>query len=117
MTAIEEAALIYERNGLHLGTDIEHHLKHGIVLCLPDRFIIGREIRLVNGMETPCERGIGNAWFVHFAVGRGAIKWFLEQAPRRLPFLCWTRLKHKVQGYHPLHIVSTDRFERIIHHG
>lgn len=109
MNAIMEARQLYAEHGLDFERDLGFYLTNGVVCSRPDRFIMAKPIVASEGSncwgpQTP------DCWYVHCAVGRGALKWFLLQAPFRLPLLAWRRFK-KPNG--PLHVYSTNRFESL----
>lgn len=95
-TAIEQAKALYAAHGLNLARDLGLFLEHGVVIALPNRLLLGRPIALADpdrwAEETPHQV---NAWLVHFACGRGAVRWFFEQMPWTLPYVAWRR------GFHP----------------
>ena len=107
MTAIEEAARLYAAHGMNLSEDLERYLKFGYVFVTPDRLMLGRPMLRERGAEYWPQAGEGDAWYVRLAVGKGAVRWFVEQMPYYLPFLAWNR-QFKDNGR--LHIWPTDKF-------
>lgn len=58
-------------------TDIEYHLRNGYVFASPDYFVMGV--------------AIDAGWYVHAAVGTGALEGFLKFMPHYLPYVGWER--------------------------
>lgn len=109
MSAILEAKRMFEERGLKFEEQLGWYLMNGgLVVCTPDRFLMAKPIRSWVGdddwyPENP------DAWYVHCAVGKGALEWFLMQAPYRLPKLAWRRMK---DGANRLKCYNTSDFER-----
>ncbi len=83
------------------------YLKHGYVVCMPDRLILAKLAKKEDVYQWPEEKE-ADSWFVHFACGQGALEKFIYDAPIMKPFLCWHRFKEK--NRERLHIVSTPKF-------
>jgi hypothetical protein len=76
----DQLVKLYDRTGHPEGTlqkDLIYYLQNGYVFGTPDYFIMGRAI----------ERG----WYIHAAVGIGAIEGFLQFMPHYLPYIGWER--------------------------
>ena len=108
MNAILEARQLYERHGLDFERDLGFYLTNGLVVSRPDRFLMAKLIEKDMGDDSWNSKN-PNTWYVHVAVGKGALEWFLMQAPVRMPYLAWRRFKN---GKNDLRIYETDRFER-----
>lgn len=108
MNAILEARKLYAEHGLDFERDLGFYLTNGVVVSRPDRFIMAKPIVSKDGDDSWNDEK-ADCWYVHCAVGRGALEWFLMQAPFRLPFIAWRRFKNK---NNPLKIFSTSKFER-----
>lgn len=80
MTPIEQAKMVYlndpECNRV-FEADLAEYLKNGYVWSSPTEFIMARPTH--------------DAWFVHLAAGKGALRRFLDLMPFELPFLEWER--------------------------
>jgi hypothetical protein len=109
MHALFTAKAMYEARGLNFEQDLGYYLTNGIVISQPDRFIMAKPIRKEVG-EKDWHPEHADSWYVHFAVGKDCLRWFLKQAPYRLPFLAWSRNKGDEAK---LRIYPTARFERI----
>ena len=90
-TAIQQAAKLYEDKGLNLAKDLEYYLKYGYVFCTPDKLLLAREIKKDDNGESWVLPGTGDTWFVHFAIGKDSIKWFIDQAPSPRKWVAWAR--------------------------
>lgn len=110
MNAIMEAKQLYRRHGLDFERDLGFYLTNGVVISRPDKFIMAKPIVAKEGDDC-WNPASPDCWYVHCAAGRGALAWFLSQAPFRLPLLAWRRFKNSPQN--PLKIYQTDRFERL----
>lgn len=108
MNAIMEAKALYAQHGLDFERDLGFYLTNGLVVSRPDRFLMAKLIVKEEGddcwnPEKP------DSWYVHVAVGKGALEWFLLQAPIRMPYLSWRRFKN---GKNDLRTYRTEQFER-----
>ena len=110
MTALLEAKQIYAKLGLDFERDLGFYLTNGFVISMPDRFIMAKPIVKEHG-DDPWNEANPNAWYLHFAVGKNCLRWFFDQAPIKLPFLAWRRLKGSKQS---IRIYSTDSFQRFM---
>ncbi len=108
MNAIMEAKQLYAKHGLDFERDLGFYLTNGVVIARPDRFIMAKPIVAAEG-EDCWNPEKPDTWWVHCAVGKGALEWFLLQAPFRLPFIGFKRFKDKKQT---ARIYSTNTFER-----
>lgn len=108
MNAIMEAKQLYTRYGLDFERDLGFYLAHGLVVSRPDRFLMAKMISKNEGDDSWNPQA-PDCWYVHCAVGKGALEWFLLQAPVRMPFLSWRRFK---DGKNSLRTYRTEQFER-----
>ncbi len=108
MNAIMEAKQLYAKHGLDFERDLGFYLTNGLVVSRPDRFLMAKTILASEGDDS-WNNPNPDTWYVHCAVGKGALEWFLLQAPFRLPKLAWRRFKDSKQTFR---IYSTDQFER-----
>ena len=109
MHAILEAKDLYRRYSLNFERDLGFYLMNGLVIARPDRFMMAKPIVADIGDE--CWNPISpDCWYVHCAVGKGAVSWFLSQAPFRLPKIAFRRFK---DGHNKMKIYNTDTFERL----
>ena len=90
-TAIQQAAELYGSHGLNLSGDLEYYLKYGYVFVTPDRLLMAREITKEGVGETWTPHGEGDCWYVRLAIGKGCLKWFINQAPYFRPWIAWQR--------------------------
>lgn len=90
-TAIQQAAELYEQNGLVLSRDLEYYLKFGYVFCTPERLLFAQEIKLADKGASWTNPGEGDTWFVQLAVGKNCIPWFINQAPYPRKWVAWFR--------------------------
>lgn len=110
MRAIDHAAKFYTDNGMDLVKDISYYMQFGEVVCTSDRFLLAKAARHDDPMAY-CSLSDADAWFVHFAYGKNCLRRFVEEAPKKLPFLCWHRIKDCVENKSQrLHVIKTDRF-------
>lgn len=113
--AIEQAARLYQGEGMELHADISNYLvhPHGYVIKRPDLFLLARPI-VLDDPERWLKRdelGEANAWFVKMLVGTWAAA--LREMPHPLPFCCWHR--QFTQGpTGRLHVVATERLQKKI---
>jgi len=76
----ERLESLYRSSGYEPGAlqkDLEHYFRIGYVFSTPEYFIMG------------C--AISSGWYVHAAVGAGAIEGFLQFMPYHLPYVGWER--------------------------
>lgn len=66
--------------------DIEYYLRNGYVFTAPEYFVMGRQIH--------------GGWYVHAAVGVGAIEKLLQHLPYYLPYIGWERHGSATRWYH-----------------
>ena len=110
MDAITQAIGIYQRHGLSLERDMADYLAFGYVFAEPGRLLLGRPVVAANGPEWLPEGQSGDAWYVHLAVGQGALDWFVSKMPFYLPRLGWRRdFKNPAAGlrFYPTARVAT----------
>lgn len=92
----EQLEALYRASGYDAGAlqaDLALHLRVGCVFATPGSFIMGREI--------------SGGWYIHAAVGVGAIESFIRYMPHYLPYIGWERRgTGKVKWY------RTDRLIR-----
>lgn len=101
MNAIQQTAQFYQGRGLNLAQELDWYLRHGHVFCSPDRVLMAREIRLDRGMNEWILDGSGDCWYVHWALGKGCMKWFTEQAPKPKEYVAWHRWQDTNRGMLP----------------
>lgn len=80
MPIYEQLEQLYARTGWPKGTlqeDLAYYLRNGYVFATPNYFIMGREI--------------DGGWYIHAAVGVGALEGFLRLMPHYLPYVGWER--------------------------
>lgn len=109
MTAIQQAAELYAKNGQVLASDLTMYLKHGYVDVSPDRLILFRPYSREKGVEHWLEDfGQADAWFIGLAVGGGGcLKKFLQLMPYYLPFVSWRRAFKNPKDQ--LHVYPTEK--------
>jgi hypothetical protein len=76
----EQLTELYLRSGYPKGAlqeDLEYYLRNGYVFATPEYFIMGRQIH--------------GGWYIHAAVGVGALEGFLHLMPHYLPYVGWER--------------------------
>lgn len=80
-----------------INEDLEFFLRHGYVFSSPDHLLIGCRIE--------------DAWFIHAAIGRGALRKFFDLMPYYLPYVGWARPQRgrKTVVWH-----STDRLKKLL---
>lgn len=110
MNAILEARELFAKFNLKFEEQLSHYLAYGVVISTPDRFIMAKPIRSSVG-DDDWNAPDADCWYVHCAVGKGCLEWFLLQAPYRLPKLAWRRFKDRENR---LKYYSTNTFERLI---
>lgn len=104
-TAIQQAAEIYESNGMTLADDITRYLKFGYVISSPHTFLLFRPIfrespkEWIHYME-------GDAWHVGMAV-TPSMPEAISMMPYWLPFVTWYR--GFKSGASRLHVYSTNK--------
>jgi hypothetical protein len=108
MTALLEAKQMYANLNLNFERDLGFYLTNGVVFSLPDRFLMAKTIAGSN--DDGWNPANPTAWYVHVAVGKNCLRWFLDQAPFKLPHLAWRRLKNFPQN--TLRIYPTEQFAR-----
>ena len=111
MTAIMEAKQMYAKLGLDFERDLGYYLTNGHVISMPDKFIMFKSIDSAKG-DDDWNPANPDTWYVHMAVGKGALRWFLEQAPVKLPLLAWRRLKNFPKN--PLRFYPFAQFSRFV---
>ncbi len=108
MTAIQEAKQMFEARGLNFEEQLGWYLMNGVVVSLPDRFLMAKPIRSWVG-DDDWNHPDADCWYCHVAVGKNCLEWFLMQAPYRLPKLAWRRVKDNANR---LRCYNTSDFER-----
>jgi len=101
---------MYAKLGLDFERDLGFYLTNGVVFSLPDRFIMGKQIEKDKG-DDQWNPANPDCWYVHFAVGKNCLRWFVDQAPVKLPFLAWRRLKGTKQA---MRVYPTESFQRFM---
>ncbi len=109
MSAIEEAREMFKANGLDFDEQLGWYLEHGLVVSTPDRFLMAKPIRSWVG-DDDWDAPDADCWYVHAAVGKNCLEWFVMQAPYRLPKLAWRRIKDPLNR---LRCYNTSTFERL----
>lgn len=109
MNAILQAKRLYAEQGRNFEERLGWYLMHGLVVSREDRFLMAKPINSKVGEADWCPE-TPDTWYVEMAVGKGALEWFLLQAPYRLPKLAFRRIK---KPNAPLKFYSTDQFERL----
>ena len=101
MNAYQEAKKILAktpgRDETSLDQEIAEFAADGFVFIGPDYLLLGRQVK--------------HAWMVHLAVGRGALKKFIELMPYYLPYIGWTR---QLKGREDFQWFETERVIRAI---
>lgn len=92
MTAIETAYAFYKERGENFAEILAWYSHYGYVISMPDCLVLARPIKRENP-ESLHALEQSDAWFVHFACGKGAIKRMIGFAPQQLPYIVFTRLK------------------------
>ena len=92
MSPIEQAKAYYQSKGWSFEQDLGFYLCHGYVFSTPDRLLLAKPVRKEIG-EADWHPSEPDCWYVHYAAGKGALQWFVGQAPFFLPYLGWTRNK------------------------
>jgi len=108
MNAIVEAKKIFAERGINFEERLGWYLMNGVVISTPERFIMAKAIRKDVGPDD-WNPDKPDCWWVDLAAGKGSIRWWLEQAPFKLPFIGWMRSK---QAGNRLKFYSTDAFQR-----
>lgn len=103
--ALDIAKRMYDKAGMSLEVDIAHYLRHGYVFSAPDKLLLGAPMS-TDHPERIAKPGEADAWYVRLAVGKGAMRWFIENMPWYLPKVAWHRDFKKPTGI--LHVWSTD---------
>ena len=113
MNAIQEAKSLYIKHGLSFERDLCHYLEHGVVISRPDRFLMGKAVREADGANADDQWNVKkpDTWYIHCAIGKGFLEWFLMNAPERLPKIAFRRWKQKENK---LRFYNTSTFERLI---
>lgn len=110
MDAIAQASALYAKHGLSLSQDLSDYLRFGYVFASPGLLLLGRPVKAANGPEWAKEGDACDAWYVHLAVGQGALAWFVQKMPFHLPLLGWKRdFKNPANGlrFYPTARVAT----------
>lgn len=97
-TAIQQAAEMYQKNGMNLSSELERYIKYGYVFITPDRLLFARSLDSNRGVDYwPDTTLDGDTWFVKLAIGKNCIPWFLQQIPFYKPYVAWGRdlVRHK----------------------
>lgn len=89
--AIEQAHRDYAAQGLNLSEDIANYSMWGCVFITPSHVLLGRPILRANGHRWVLPGATVDTWFVKYAYGPGALRWFVKQMPYPLPFVAWGR--------------------------
>ena len=110
MNAIFQAKEMYRGAGLNFEQDLGHYLTNGYVVSEPDRFIMFKPVRKDMG-ERDWHPVNPDTWYVHVAVGKNALKYFLSLAPYELPYLAWSRLRDAKNSFR---VYSKERFARLV---
>ncbi len=94
---IEEASKLYDEDSPRSFTeDLSFYLEKGYVYSGHDFFIMGRPITRRDdrfALDYGFSYKNPNAWFVHLAAGKGALRKFLDVAPFALEWVCWHKQK------------------------
>lgn len=110
MNAIFQAKRMYQEAGHNFEQDLGHYLTNGYVVSEPGRFIMFKPVRKDLG-EKDWHSQNPDTWYVHCAVGRGAIRSFLNLAPFDLPYIAWSRFRDAKSS---LNVYPKKRFERLV---
>jgi len=78
-----------------LQADVLYYLRAGYVFSTPRLFLMGEHV--------------GDGWFIHVAVGVGALKDFCDLMPFYLPWIGWAR---EADGKHAVMWHKTDKLVR-----
>lgn len=114
-TAIQQAAELYQKNGMNLSAELERYIKFGYVFVTPDRLLLARSLDSNRGVDFwPDNATDGDTWFVKLAIGRGCIAWFLQQIPFYKPYVAWGR--DLVRQTQDLHYHATEKLIRRFSH-
>jgi len=107
MNAYEEADKLYRSQGRNFSQVLIDYIRFGYLFIQPDRLLIGRPIigERINDWLTREQFGEADTWFVHLAIGRNNLPWFLGSMPFYLPNLCWQR---DFKAGARLHRIKTD---------
>lgn len=112
--AIAHAAEFYQERGLDFSKDLTYYLRYGVVVSTPDRFLLAKPARVACPLDY-VDVSEADAWFVHFAWGKGALQKLLADAPRFLPWICFHRDKDSIENKSQrLHIIPTTRFTSLV---
>lgn len=99
MSIYEQLETLYDKSGYEKGSlqkDIEYYLRVGYIFSTPESFVMGRQIDA--------------GWYIHAAVGVGAVESFLRYMPYYLPYVGWERRGGKTKWY------PTDKLKRKLNH-
>lgn len=110
MKAVNEAYLMFAQRGLDFCQQLAWFMEHGVVVCAGDRFIMAKPIDSSKG-DDEWDSESPDCWYVHCAVGRDCLKWFVGQAPFHLPKVAWRRSKDRDNK---LKVYSLERLNRLI---
>ena len=98
MTIYGELLKLYEQCPQRsLSDDLAHYMEHGYVHVGPDFALIGKRE--------------GDGWFVHCAIGAGALDKFWQLMPYHLPHIGWAR---EARGRQEIVWHRTETIKRLI---
>lgn len=90
--AMPAALRLYQAHGLDLSRDLTNYATWGaFTLITPDRILLARPIRRDDATRWVLPGEPVDTWFVKLAIGKGCLRWFLDQRPYDLPWLAWGR--------------------------
>ncbi len=97
MSILKEVKDLYDECSMDMFKDISVYLTHGYVHKTPKSFILAKTIN--KDIDTPpaeqWDTPNPNAWFVHMAVGQGAISYWINLMPFTMPYVGWARENKK----------------------
>jgi len=112
MKPVYEAKKLALELGVCFEKELVTHLSHGIVVSLPDRFIMARPIQLSLGDEV-LDPPQPDCWLITCAIGKKCLLWFNDQLPMKLPYMAWRRHNDKSNRFRCYNVRSLERLARI----
>lgn len=110
MSKLQKAFELYAENKQDFFRELSIYFQHGYVFSDPISLILYKPVKIdsadpINEWVKPED---ADAWYVHFAYGKGCIKKLCDQIPFRLPYFGYSRaLKNK-----PIKYYKSEKFFR-----
>lgn len=109
MKPIYEAKKMFMDLGLNFEEQLSWYLTNGVVLSFEDRFLMAKAIVASEGDDCWNPQN-PDCWYVHCAVGKDCLKWFLNQAPYKLPYIAWRRNRGRGNKFRVYNASTFERF-------